>query len=71
MIDYNDMEQLAYQILSQDTSNSHLAREFYQNKFKEILIDEYQDINALSLEVIICICHIERDAVFSKRLHNI
>ena len=52
MIDYNDMEQLAYQIQSQDTSNSHLAREFYQNKFKEILIDEYQDINALQESII-------------------
>lgn len=52
MIDYNDMEQLAYQILSQDTSNSHLAREFYQNKFKEILIDEYQDINTLQESII-------------------
>ncbi|MCT7858943.1 MAG: UvrD-helicase domain-containing protein, partial [Lactobacillus crispatus] len=47
LLDYSDMEQLAYQILSQDTSNSQMAREFYQNKFKEILIDEYQDINAL------------------------
>lgn len=46
-IDFSDMEQLAYQILSQDTSNSQLARSFYQNKFKEILVDEYQDINPL------------------------
>lgn len=52
LLDYSDMEQLAYQILSQDTSNSQMAREFYQNKFKEILIDEYQDINALQEKIL-------------------
>lgn len=52
LLDYSDMEQVAYQILSQDTSNSQMAREFYQNKFKEILIDEYQDINALQENII-------------------
>ncbi|HBQ43561.1 MAG TPA: hypothetical protein DD724_04785, partial [Lactobacillus acetotolerans] len=29
LLDYSDMEQLAYQILSQDTSNAQLARDFY------------------------------------------
>lgn len=52
LLDYTDMEQLAYQILSQDTSNSQLARDFYQNKFTEILIDEYQDINPLQENII-------------------
>ncbi|WEV36097.1 helicase-exonuclease AddAB subunit AddA [Lactobacillus sp. ESL0677] len=52
LLDYSDMEQLAYQILSQDTSNSQLARDFYRNKFKEILIDEYQDINALQEKIL-------------------
>ncbi|RMC48804.1 helicase-exonuclease AddAB subunit AddA [Lactobacillus sp. ESL0228] len=52
LIDYSDMEQLAYQILSQDTSSSQMAREFYQNKFKEILVDEYQDINVLQEKIL-------------------
>ncbi|KRL90623.1 helicase-exonuclease AddAB subunit AddA [Lactobacillus kalixensis] len=52
VLDYTDMEQIAFQILSQDTSNSQLAREFYQNKFKEILVDEYQDINNLQEQII-------------------
>ncbi len=52
LLDYSDMEQLAYQILSQDTSNAQLARDFYQNKFKEILVDEYQDINALQERIL-------------------
>lgn len=37
------MEQFAFNILTTDTSNAHLAREYYQEKFNEILIDEYQD----------------------------
>lgn len=52
LLDYSDMEQLAYQILSQDTSNAKLAQQFYQKKFKEILVDEYQDINELQERII-------------------
>ncbi|RVU71728.1 MULTISPECIES: helicase-exonuclease AddAB subunit AddA [Lactobacillus] len=52
LLDYSDMEQLAFKILSQDTSTSQVARDFYQNKFKEILVDEYQDINALQENII-------------------
>lgn len=52
LLDYSDMEQLAYQILSQDTSSSAMARSFYQNKFKEIMVDEYQDINQLQENIL-------------------
>lgn len=46
------MEQFAFNILTTDTSNAHLAREYYQEKFNEILIDEYQDVNALQENII-------------------
>ena len=52
LLDYGDMEQLAYQILTSDSSKSKLAQEYYQNKFSEILIDEYQDVNQLQEEII-------------------
>ena len=52
LLDYSDMEQLAYQILTMDSSKSHLAQEYYQNKFSEILIDEYQDVNELQEEIV-------------------
>ena len=52
LLDFSDMEQLAYQILSQDTSASQMARTFYQNKFNEILVDEYQDINPLQENIL-------------------
>ncbi len=63
-LDYSDMEQLAYQILSSDTSNSQMAREFYQNKFKEILIDEYQDINALQERIIQQVKNTDKNTLF-------
>lgn len=40
VIDFNDYEQLALEILTHQD-----VRETYQNKFKEIMIDEYQDTN--------------------------
>lgn len=52
LVDFSDMEQFAFQILSQDTSNSQMARTFYQNKFTEILVDEYQDINPLQENIL-------------------
>ena len=52
LIDYSDMEQFAFSILRTDTSNAHIAQEYYQEKFNEILIDEYQDVNALQENII-------------------
>lgn len=52
LLDYSDMEQFAYQILNGKTTNSQMARDFYQNRFKEILIDEYQDINELQERIL-------------------
>ncbi len=40
VIDFNDYEHLALEILAQDD-----IRAMYQEKFKEIMIDEYQDTN--------------------------
>lgn len=48
MIDYNDMEHYALQILTREENGefvpSPVAKE-YQEKFEEIMIDEYQDSN--------------------------
>ncbi|MBD5429370.1 helicase-exonuclease AddAB subunit AddA [Lactobacillus sp.] len=52
LLDYRDMEQFANEILSQDTSNSDLAKKYYQDKFDEILIDEYQDVNDLQESIV-------------------
>lgn len=64
LLDYSDMEQFAYQILSSDTSNASLARDFYRDKFKEILVDEYQDINPLQENIIQTIKDKDKNTVF-------
>lgn len=51
VIDYSDLEHIAYQVLKEDQPDgtslpSDVARR-YQNQFKEIFIDEYQDTNLI------------------------
>lgn len=55
LLDYGDLEQLAYQILTRQTTQGQAARHFYQNKFAEILVDECQDINGLQDALINCL----------------
>ncbi|QNQ82306.1 helicase-exonuclease AddAB subunit AddA [Lactobacillus sp. PV012] len=64
LLDYQDMEQFAYEILTSNDSNSDLAQEFYQNKFEEILVDEYQDINYLQESIIQALKKPGKNAVF-------
>lgn len=48
MIDFNDMEHYALQILAVESETGFMpspAAEEYQEKYKEIMIDEYQDSN--------------------------
>lgn len=52
LIDYSDMEHFAYEILTQGSSKSNLAKEYYQRRFSEILVDEYQDVNELQEHII-------------------
>lgn len=54
-LDYSDLEQLAYQILTSRTTQGQQARRFYQNQFAEILVDECQDINGLQDSLIACL----------------
>ena len=55
IIDFNDMEHLAFKILTTEKEGklepSAVARE-YQNKFHEIMIDEYQDSNLIQESIL-------------------
>lgn len=57
IVDFNDLEHFALQILTEPASKegkiipSPIAR-YYENKFKEILVDEYQDINLVQETII-------------------
>ena len=51
LIDFNDMEQLAYTVLK----NDEIAAE-YKEKFKYIFVDEYQDTNSIRPPLRIAFC---------------
>lgn len=46
IVDFSDLEHYALEILREDGEPSAIAKE-YQSRFKEILVDEYQDTNML------------------------
>lgn len=46
LVDFSDLEHYALEILSDNGEPSAIAEE-YQNRFKEVLVDEYQDTNLL------------------------
>ena len=50
LVDFNDLEHFTLAILRQLESDEWVASEasiYYRNKFKEVLVDEYQDVNRL------------------------
>ncbi|MFV0503970.1 MAG: helicase-exonuclease AddAB subunit AddA [Lachnospirales bacterium] len=50
LLDYNDLEHFALKILK----NEDIAK-YYENKFYEILVDEYQDTNKIQEEILSCV----------------
>ena len=58
LVDFNDLEHLTLQILkaSEEGETSEASR-YYQNKFQEVLVDEYQDINALQEAILLHLSH--------------
>lgn len=47
ILDFSDLEHMAHQILTTKVNEQFEARNFYQDYFEEIMIDEYQDTNPL------------------------
>ncbi|WP_430869453.1 helicase-exonuclease AddAB subunit AddA [Dellaglioa algida] len=47
MLDFNDLEHLALDILTRDSETSVQTRTALQAKYNEVLVDEYQDTNQL------------------------
>lgn len=48
LCDYDDLLELWLRLLNEDTE----VREYFQNRFKHILVDEYQDTNKIQSEII-------------------
>src|SRR5699024_2697133 len=50
LLDFNDLEHFALQILTKKTDDTWLpsaASDHYRKQFKEVMVDEYQDVNQL------------------------
>ena len=63
VIDFSDMEQFALQILAKKTEEgfepSEVAKE-YQDQFREIMIDEYQDSNLIQETILTSISGVSK-----------
>lgn len=47
MLDFNDLEHFALKILTTEVEGSFPAKNYYNQRFSEVLVDEYQDTNQL------------------------
>jgi len=68
LIDFNDMEQYALQILTREEDGVYvpsMVAESYQEKFAEIMIDEYQDSNLVQEAILSSVSGV------SKGVYNI
>ncbi len=68
LIDFNDMEQYALQILTREEDGIYvpsIVAESYQEKFAEIMIDEYQDSNLVQEAILTSVSGV------SKGIYNI
>lgn len=52
VLDFNDLEHKAVDILNGAVDGRKIAQEFYQNKFNELMIDEYQDVNEMQDRIV-------------------
>lgn len=55
LLDFNDLEHLTLQILAENQEgkwNPTEASHYYRNRFKEVMVDEYQDINLLQENIL-------------------
>jgi len=52
VLDFNDLEHMAVKIFETKVDDHQIALDYYQNKFHELMIDEYQDVNAMQEKII-------------------
>jgi len=62
LIDFNDLEHLTLEILKGDAADAvSEASTYYRQKFSEVLVDEYQDINALQEAILLRLTQAETE----------
>lgn len=52
LLDFGDLEHLTYQIMTTDTEAGHQAQDELHHRYREIMVDEYQDTNQLQDTII-------------------
>ena len=52
VLDFNDLEHKAVEILLGEVDGRRIAQEYYQDKFDELMIDEYQDVNEMQERIV-------------------
>ncbi len=63
LIDFNDMEQYALQILTREENGEYIpsnVAKTYQDKFAEVMIDEYQDSNLVQEAILTSVSRMSR-----------
>ncbi|GEO63254.1 helicase-exonuclease AddAB subunit AddA [Companilactobacillus nantensis] len=52
VLDFSDLEHKAVEILTGAVDGRKIAQEYYQTKFHELMIDEYQDVNEMQDRIV-------------------
>lgn len=63
-LDFSDLEHFALQIVLNDSDEGHAIRRGFQQKFNEVIVDEYQDINPLQETILTSVARPEPGNMF-------
>lgn len=55
LLDFADLEHFAYRILTTDSEEGHRAQDELRHRYREMMVDEYQDTNELQDEILNCL----------------
>lgn len=55
LLDFADLEQYAYQIMTTDSDEGHRVQAELRYRYREIMVDEYQDTNKLQDAILNCL----------------
>lgn len=64
LVDFNDLEHFTLEILAKKKAGQWQGSEasvYYREKFDEVLVDEYQDINRLQETILSWVCHAKNE----------
>lgn len=60
LLDFNDLEHYTLAILK-GTDEDHVASDYYRQRFTEVMVDEYQDVNRLQEAILYYVRNVSQD----------